>query len=596
VVRSIHKYRFNYSFILFWFIFVTLFFLLIFSPNSSASTQVTLEWSPNSETDLAGYRVYSREEGQSYDYANPAWEGEETTCTIYDMDETKTYYFVVRAFDTEGFESDDSNEVCFEPGTTNNQPPISAAGPDQTVDEGQLVTLDGSNSTDPDDGIASYHWAQTGGAAVNLSDPNAQRPTFTASDVGDEGACLTFELTVIDHGGLESTDSCVVNVTWINEPPEANAGTDLTVDEGIVVTLDGSSSFDIDDGIASYLWTQISGQAVTLLDPTSSQPTFTTPDVGTEGASLNFNLVVTDAGGLQDTDSCIVNISWENQPPTAVVAEEYIEANQGTIVTLDGSNSTDPDDGIASYLWTQVDGDPVTLSDPTSNVTTFTAPESDQDGSNLTFQLTVKDAGGLQSTANCLVYITPEINEPPIANAGEDQVVYKDDVVILDGSRSSDPDGEIPSYQWTQISGTTVTLAGPTSVLPTFIAPDVGPVEETLTFRLTLTDTGGLQETDTCSVTVIPEAQTDNVAITSAMYSAAPKKLFIEAISDASAGSVTLTAFANYGMESVELGNLIYSTKTKVYSKTFRKVASALDTVTVTSSGGGSDTVQCIIK
>ncbi|MBW2575948.1 MAG: hypothetical protein JRC88_10775 [Deltaproteobacteria bacterium] len=545
---------------------------------------------------MAGYRVYSREEGQSYDYANPAWEGEETTCTIYDMDETKTYYFVVRAFDTEGFESDDSNEVCFEPGTTNNQPPISAAGPDQTVDEGQLVTLDGSNSTDPDDGIASYHWAQTGGAAVNLSDPNAQRPTFTASDVGDEGACLTFELTVIDHGGLESTDSCVVNVTWINEPPEANAGTDLTVDEGIVVTLDGSSSFDIDDGIASYLWTQISGQAVTLLDPTSSQPTFTTPDVGTEGASLNFNLVVTDAGGLQDTDSCIVNISWENQPPTAVVAEEYIEANQGTIVTLDGSNSTDPDDGIASYLWTQVDGDPVTLSDPTSNVTTFTAPESDQDGSNLTFQLTVKDAGGLQSTANCLVYITPEINEPPIANAGEDQVVYKDDVVILDGSRSSDPDGEIPSYQWTQISGTTVTLAGPTSVLPTFIAPDVGPVEETLTFRLTLTDTGGLQETDTCSVTVIPEAQTDNVAITSAMYSAAPKKLFIEAISDASAGSVTLTAFANYGMESVELGNLIYSTKTKVYSKTFRKVASALDTVTVTSSGGGSDTVQCIIK
>jgi len=596
MVRSIYKYRFNYSFILFWFIFVTLFFLLIFTPNSSASTQVTLEWSPNSEPDLSGYRVFCREEGQSYNYANPSWEGAETTCTIYDLDETKTYYFVVRAFDTEGFESGDSNEVCFEPGTTNNQPPISAAGPDQTVDEGQLVTLDGSNSTDPDDGIASYLWTQTGGAAVNLSDPNAQRPTFTASDVGVEGACLTFELTVIDHGGLESTDSCVVNVTWINEPPEANAGTDLTVDEGIVVTLDGSSSFDIDDGIASYLWTQISGPVVTLLDPTSSQPTFTTPDVGTEGASLNFNLVVTDAGGLQDTDSCIVNISWENQPPTAVVAEEYIEANQGTIVTLDGSNSTDPDDGIASYLWTQVDGDPVTLSDPTSNITTFTAPESNQDGSNLTFQLTVKDAGGLQNTANCLVYIIPEINEPPIANAGEDQVAYKDDVVILDGSRSSDPDGEIASYQWTQISGTPVTLSGPTSVLPTFIAPDVGPVEETLTFRLTVTDTGGLQETDTCSVTVIPEAQTDNVAITSAMYSAAPKKLFIEAISDASAGSATLTAFANYGTESVELGNLIYSTKTKVYSKTFRKVASALDTVTVTSSGGGSDTVQCIIK
>ncbi|MCK5194127.1 MAG: hypothetical protein KAQ71_09975, partial [Desulfobulbaceae bacterium] len=308
-----------------------------------------MEWSPNDEPDLAGYRIFCREEGQTFDYTTPCWEGIANSCTIYDLDETRTYYFVARAFDTEGFESGDSAVVILEAITTqNNQPPIANAGPDQTVDEGQLVTLDGSNSTDPDDGIASYHWVQTGGPQVTLSDPNGPQTTFTAPDVGTEGASLIFELTVVDHSGLESTDSCVVNVTWLNEPPEANAGFDQTVDEGVVVTLDGSSSFDIDDGIASYLWTQISGPAATLLNPTSSQPTFTTPDVGPEGASLNFNLVVTDFGGLQDTDSCIVNVSWQNQSPTAVVAEQYIEANQGTIVTLDGSMSTDPDDGIAS--------------------------------------------------------------------------------------------------------------------------------------------------------------------------------------------------------------------------------------------------------
>jgi hypothetical protein len=502
MVRNICKHRFKFSFIFIWFVLFSINLLFIFIPNASAATQVTLEWSPNSEPDLAGYRVFSREEGQTYDYTNPSWEGADTTCTIYDLDETKTYYFVVRAFDTEGFESGDSNEVCLEAGTTpNNQAPTANAGPDQTTDEGQLVTLNGSNSTDPDDGIASYHWVQTGGSPVTLSGPNGQQTTFTSPNVGTEGATLTFELTVVDHGGLESTDTCVVNVTWQNEPPQADAGSDQTVTEGVDVTLDGSSSLDIDDGIAAYSWIQTSGPTVTLLNSASSQPIFTAPDVGPEGASLTFNLTVTDSGGLQDTDSCIVNISWENQSPTAVVAEEYIEANQGTTVTLDGSMSTDPDDGVASYLWTQVDGTPVTLSDPTSAVTTFAAPETDQQGSNLTFQLTVTDAGGLQSTAGCLVYVTE-----------------------------------------------------------------------------------------------IAEVQTDNVAITSAIYYAKPQKLSIEAVSDAPAGSVTLTAWANYKTDSVKMGNLIYWSNKKVYRQTFRRINSAPDTVTVTSNSGGFDIVQCIFK
>ena len=249
MVRILSKYQFNYSF-LFWFILLTLNFLFFFNLDASAATQVSLEWAPNSEPDLAGYRVFCREQSQSYDYANPSWEGTDTYCTIYDLDETKTYCFVARAFDTEGFESENSIEVCHEPLVIPNQPPTADAGPDQTVNEGQTVLLNGSNSTDPDDGIASYHWVQIGEPIVNLSDPDVSQPTFTAPDVGSEGAALTFELTVIDHNGNQGKDVCTVNVTWQNEPPQANAGTDQTVDEGVVVTLDGSSSLDIDDGIA----------------------------------------------------------------------------------------------------------------------------------------------------------------------------------------------------------------------------------------------------------------------------------------------------------------------------------------------------------
>ena len=356
MVAILSKYRFNYTFLL-WFVLLTLSLLVFSIPNSSGSTQVTLEWSPNTEPDLAGYTLFCREQGQNYDYTNPCWEGTDTACTIYDLDETKTYFFVVRAVDTEGFQSSDSNETFLEAGTTpDNQLPIAYAGPDQTVNEGEVVSLNGLNSTDPDGDIASYQWVQIGEPAVTLSDPNAGQPAFISPDVGSEGAALIFELTVADHNGLQSTDSCVVNVTWDNESPQANAGVDQTVTEGSIVTLDATDSLDIDDGIVSYSWKQISGPAVTLLGAASDQPMFTAPNVESDGVSLTFELTVTDTGTLYDTDSCVVNITQiiqQNQPPIALVAPDYMETTGGTLVTMDGSGSIDKDGEILSYMWSQ---------------------------------------------------------------------------------------------------------------------------------------------------------------------------------------------------------------------------------------------------
>ena len=81
---------------------------------------ITLQWSPNNEPELAGYRVFYREEGQSYNYDTPYWETTNNFCTIYDLDETKTYYFVVRAFDANEFESTNSNEVLLIKGVPEN--------------------------------------------------------------------------------------------------------------------------------------------------------------------------------------------------------------------------------------------------------------------------------------------------------------------------------------------------------------------------------------------------------------------------------------------------------------------------------------------
>jgi hypothetical protein len=92
------------------------------------------------------------------------------------------------------------------------------------------------------------------------------------------------------------------------EPPIANAGPDQSVRMGAIVTLDGTESFDREGEPLAYSWTQTSGPEVTLKDPTSVRPTFTSPDVVRDNTTLTFSLEVNDGrqGSAADTVSIIV--------------------------------------------------------------------------------------------------------------------------------------------------------------------------------------------------------------------------------------------------------------------------------------------------
>ncbi len=382
-----------------------------------------------------------------------------------------------------------------------NIPPVADAGYDRTVSGGVTVTLDGSGSSDPDNGIASYQWKQVSGQLVYLSDLDDAKTSFTAPDPGQGSISLAFSLTVTDNQGLEGTDSCIINISRTNIAPVASAGTDQTVNEGAVVILDASGSSDQDDGIAFYEWTQTAGTSVTLSDSTLIRPTFNAPDVGPRGQSLVFNLKVTDSGGLQSTDTCKVNISWVNTAPVADAGANQI-VDEGTVAVLDASGSSDPDNDIVSYQWTQVSGTPVALSDTTVTDPFFTTPGVGPHGASLTFKLKVTDSGGLQSADTCIVNVS-WINDSPIADAGSDKAVYEGDTVTLNASDSSDPDDGIAFYEWTQTSGTTVTLSDSAVIMPSFTAPNVEADGETLTFELTVADNGGLESSDTCTIKIL---------------------------------------------------------------------------------------------
>ena len=109
---------------------------------------------------------------------------------------------------------------------------------------------------------------------------------------------------------------------------------------------------------------------------------------------------------------------------------------------------------------------------------------------------------GLPSCLDAL----PSPNQPPVVDAGPDQAVEGAVMVFLSGT-ASDADGSIASYAWTQTGGTTVSLTAADAATAVFVAPDV-QVDETLTFRLTVTDDAGAQASDEVQVTLHPAAET----------------------------------------------------------------------------------------
>ena len=289
------NFRFNYS-ICFLFILLTLNLSFFLIPDVSAAAQASFRWEPNTEPDLAGYRIFHREQGQSYDYTYPLWEGTDTYCTIYDLDESKTYFFVARAFDNEGYESENSIEARLEPETIINEPPTEVVTPDNIeTTEDSLDTLDGSASTGSDYVMPSEpptlnSVTITGPIQVNES--SGAQYTLTANysdggnnDVTDDASWRDNSryASITSYGYLipsfvASDQSCMITASYdgqtdthvvtINDAPQNKS---LAVDfryvalKKIVIFRDRST--DGDGTIVSWLWNFGDGKYTSKKNP-----------------------------------------------------------------------------------------------------------------------------------------------------------------------------------------------------------------------------------------------------------------------------------------------------------------------------------------
>jgi len=296
-------------------------------------------------------------------------------------------------------------------------PPTANAGPDQTVNEGALVTLDGSGSSASQGGSLTFTWTQLGGAAVSLNLTDPVRPTFTAPFVSVGGDVLTFRLVVTEGAQNSEPDVVNIHVTNVNNRPVADAGADQTVQEGSPVVLNGSNSFDPDAETLSFSWVQTAGTAVSLPGANTANPSFTAPLVGPTGMTLTFELTVSD-GIDAASDSVNVLVENVNHRPIANAGSDQTR-DEGSLVTLNGTGSSDPDGDGLNYTWTQTSGPLVALSGANTANPSFTAPTVGPGGATLGFRLVVDDGLGGVSDPDEVKITVQNINDPPACNLAQ---------------------------------------------------------------------------------------------------------------------------------------------------------------------------------
>ncbi|KPL02816.1 MAG: hypothetical protein AMJ90_04835 [candidate division Zixibacteria bacterium SM23_73_2] len=367
-----------------------------------------------------------------------------------------------------------------------NRAPVSNAGSDQSgIEANTLVSLDGSGSSDPDGDSLGYHWSQISGPSVTLSDTNIVNPTFTPTVKGN----YEFELLVDDGVLISSPDTILISVN--NQGPVADAGSDqLGIEVNTLVILDGSGSYDLDGDSLGYHWSQISGPPVTLSDTNKYYITFTPTIKG----NYEFELLVDDGALVSSPDTVLVSV--DNQAPLADAGADQSGVEANTLVTLDGSGSSDPDGDSLGYHWSQVSGPSVTLSDTNILNPTFTPTVK----GNYEFELLVDDGALTSSPDTVLIQVN---NQTPVADAGADQSgIEANTLVTLDGSGSYDPDGDSLGYHWAQVSGPSVTLSDTNIVDPTFTPTVKGNYE----FELLVDDGALVSSPDTVLVSVDNQA------------------------------------------------------------------------------------------
>jgi hypothetical protein len=322
-----------------------------------------------------------------------------------------------------------------------NLEPFADAGLDREAFRGAAVELDGRGSSDGDGDRLSFEWRwleRPAASAAELLDAASPRPSFVPDLHGE------YRLELVVGDGLSRSAPDEVLVRTVNRAPAADAGPDLTRRIGETAVLDASGSSDADGDLLRYRWSMVSRPARSAAAIEGAESPRATFDVDAPGEYV-VELIVDDGIDAGPPDRTVV--STLNSPPRADAGAD-LTAHVGETATLDGCGSSDVDGDVLSFEWSLVsapEGSQAALDGADSPRPSFAA---DRAGS-YEFELVVRD-GKLASHPDRMRLST--INSPPAADAGADQTAHVGDTIRLDGSRSTDVDGDLLRFHWSLAS------------------------------------------------------------------------------------------------------------------------------------------------
>lgn len=262
----------------------------------------------------------------------------------------------------------------------------------------------------------------------------------------------------------------VWHVLWtgtpaLNSAPIADAGTDQGIHLGLTALLDGSGSSDPDGDSLDYQWAVLGrpiGSIADVSDPAIVNPTLA-PD---RAGDYVLQLTVTDKHGATASDTMIV--STRNTAPVAAAGADDVLERIGQPVVLDGTQSYDLEGDPITYVWSflsRPSGSVAALDDADSAKPSFT-PDKYGD---YELQLVVSDPWAASAPDTVRLSFR---NLPPVADAGSSQSLVVGESALLDGSASTDPNGDTLTYSWSVLSGPSECPIADPSAPRTSLTPD----------------------------------------------------------------------------------------------------------------------------
>jgi hypothetical protein len=170
--------------------------ILLISTTNAYSAQITIAWNPNSESDLAGYKMYYGSSSRNYDSSVDV--GSQTSYTLSGLVESETYYIALTAYDISGNESNYSAELVYNvPYTTL---PSMPTGLQATAISKSQIDLSWNASTD-NIGITGYRIYRGGTQIATTANTIYQDTGLSPSTT------YSYAVSAYDAAGNESGQS-----------------------------------------------------------------------------------------------------------------------------------------------------------------------------------------------------------------------------------------------------------------------------------------------------------------------------------------------------------------------------------------------------